>query len=104
MPSVSIKIFIICRSAKSAATIARCSSQCRILDRDVYADVWELQVGRVKLYLLDTDIPENNAEDRLITAELYGGDLEMRMRQEIVLGIGGVKALTRSGSSRTFFT
>src|SRR5216110_2392883 len=65
----------------------------QILDRDVYARVWELQVGRVKLYLLDTDIPENNAEDRLITAELYGGDLEMRMRQEIVLGIGGVKAL-----------
>src|SRR5436853_1006571 len=53
----------------------------RILDRDVYDRVWELQVGRVTLYLLDTDIPENNAEDRLITAELYGGDLEMRMRQ-----------------------
>src|SRR5207302_7634099 len=66
----------------------------RILDRDVYARVWELQVGRVKLYLLDTDIPENNAEDRLITAELYGGDLEMRMRQELILGIGGVKALS----------
>jgi starch phosphorylase len=65
----------------------------RILDRDVFAKVWQLQVGRVPLYLLDTDIPENNAEDRLITAELYGGDLEMRMRQEIVLGIGGVKAL-----------
>src|SRR5882757_5041772 len=68
-----------------------------ILDRDVYARVWELQVGRVKLYLLDTDIPENNAEDRLITAELYGGDLEMRMRQEIVLGIGGVNALSALG-------
>src|SRR5216110_397477 len=68
-----------------------------ILDRDVYARVWELQVGRVKLYLLDTDIPENNAEDRLITAELYGGDLEMRMRQEIVLGIGGVNALAALG-------
>ena len=65
----------------------------RILDRDVYARVWELQVGRVKLYLLDTDIPENNAEDRLITAELYGGDLEMRMRQEIVLGIGDRKSV-----------
>src|SRR6476646_1175925 len=68
-----------------------------MLDRDVYARVWELQVGRVKLYLLDTDIPENNAEDRLITAELYGGDLEMRMRQEIVLGIGGVNALSALG-------
>src|SRR5881296_1454945 len=65
-----------------------------ILDREVFARVWELRVGRVNVYLLDTDIPENRAEDRLITAELYGGDLEMRMRQEIVLGIGGVKALT----------
>src|SRR5467141_1388487 len=64
-----------------------------ILDRQVLARLWELRVGRVNVYLLDTDIPENNPEDRLITAELYGGDLEMRMRQEIVLGIGGVKAL-----------
>src|ERR1700751_5283631 len=69
----------------------------RILDREVFARVWELRVGRVNVYLLDTDIPENKAEDRLITAELYGGDLEMRMRQEIMLGIGGVKALTALG-------
>src|SRR5205823_333190 len=54
-------------------------------------------VGRINVYLRDTDIPENSAEDRLITAELYGGDLEMRMRQEIVLGIGGVKALAAIG-------
>ena len=69
----------------------------RILDRDVYAKLWQLHVGRVDLYLLDTDVPENNAEDRLITAELYGGDLEMRMRQEIVLGIGGIHALNALG-------
>jgi starch phosphorylase len=68
-----------------------------ILDREVFARVWELRVGRVNVYLLDTDIPENSAEDRRITAELYGGDLEMRMRQEIMLGIGGVKALTALG-------
>src|SRR5437667_6273520 len=68
-----------------------------ILDRQVFARLWELRVGRVSLYLLDTDIPENSAEDRLITAELYGGDLEMRRRQEIMLGIGGVKALTALG-------
>ena len=68
-----------------------------ILDREVFARLWELRVGRVNVYLLDTDIPENTAEDRLITAELYGGDLEMRMRQEIMLGIGGVKALTALG-------
>jgi len=68
-----------------------------ILDREVFAKVWELRVGRVNVYLLDTDVPENSPEDRRITAELYGGDLEMRMRQEIVLGIGGVKALTALG-------
>ena len=69
----------------------------RILDREVFAKVWQLPVGRIDLFLLDTDILENNAEDRLITAELYGGDQEMRMRQEIVLGIGGVKALKALG-------
>jgi starch phosphorylase len=68
-----------------------------ILDREVFAKLWELRVGRVSLYLLDTDTPENSAEDRLITAELYGGDLEMRMRQELILGIGGVKALSALG-------
>ena len=68
-----------------------------ILDREVFTRLWELRVGRVNVYLLDTDIPENTAEDRLITAELYGGDLEMRMRQEVMLGIGGVKALTALG-------
>src|SRR6202011_5709369 len=75
----------------------------RILDRDVFAKVWELRVGRINLYLLDTDTPENSAEDRLITAELYGGDLEMRMRQEIVLGIGGVKALSALGIDAEVF-
>jgi len=75
----------------------------RILDRDVFAKIWQLQVGRVSLYLLDTDTPENSAEDRLITAELYGGDLEMRMRQEIMLGIGGVKALSALGIEAEVF-
>jgi starch phosphorylase len=75
----------------------------RILEREVFAKVWQLQVGRISLYLLDTDIPENTAEDRLITAELYGGDLEMRMRQEIVLGIGGVKALNALGIEAEVF-
>ena len=76
---------------------ARLLISVRILDREVFAKVWQLPVGRIDLFLLDTDIPENNAEDRLITAELYGGDQEMRMRQEIVLGIGGVKALKALG-------
>src|SRR3982751_5666752 len=75
----------------------------RLLDREVRAKVWQLLVGRVNLYLLDTDTAENNAEDRRITAELYGGDLEMRMRQEIVLGIGGVKVLTALGIDAEVF-
>src|SRR6202790_2952 len=75
----------------------------RILNREVFAKVWELPVGRINLYLLDTDTPENTAEDRLITAELYGGDLEMRMRQEIMLGIGGVKALSALGIEAEVF-
>jgi starch phosphorylase len=75
----------------------------RILDREVFAKVWQLQVGRINLYLLDTDTLENNAEDRLITAELYGGDLEMRMRQEIILGIGGVKTLSALGIDAEVF-
>ncbi|PYJ47284.1 MAG: alpha-glucan phosphorylase [Verrucomicrobia bacterium] len=74
-----------------------------ILDREVFAKVWELRVGRVNIYLLDTEVAQNSAEDRLITAELYGGDLEMRMRQEIVLGIGGVKALSALGISPDVF-
>ena len=68
-----------------------------ILGRTVWAKVWELQIGRIKLYLLDTDIQQNSQEDRLITEHLYGGDLEMRIRQEIVLGIGGVRALDALG-------
>jgi glycogen phosphorylase len=68
-----------------------------ILGRTVTAKVWELQIGRIKLYLLDTDIQQNSQEDRPITAQLYGGDLEMRIRQEVVLGIGGVRALDALG-------
>ncbi|GAB4296997.1 MAG: glycosyltransferase family 1 protein [Myxococcota bacterium] len=60
---------------------------------NVMAKVWRLEVGRVKLFLLDTDLEENSPEDRSITDKLYGGDNEHRIRQEIVLGIGGVRAL-----------
>jgi starch phosphorylase len=61
--------------------------------RTVYARVWRAQVGRVPLYLLDTDLPENREDDRWITGHLYGGDQDTRIRQEIVLGIGGLRAL-----------
>ena len=64
-----------------------------IADRTVQAQVWRVQVGRVPLFLLDTSLPENGPKDHEITSRLYGGDQEMRIRQEIVLGIGGVRAL-----------
>ncbi len=61
--------------------------------RDVFARIWEVKIGRINLYLLDTNIDENNIEDRAITDHLYGGDNETRIKQEIMLGIGGVRAL-----------
>jgi starch phosphorylase len=61
--------------------------------RNVYARVWVAQVGRVPLYLLDTDLADNREDDRWITGHLYGGDQDTRIRQEIVLGIGGLRAL-----------
>ncbi len=61
--------------------------------RCVWAQIWCASVGRVKLHLLDTNIPANSPADRMITASLYGGDVELRLRQEIMLGIGGLKAL-----------
>jgi starch phosphorylase len=61
--------------------------------RTVLAQVWVAQVGRIPLYLLDTDLPDNREDDRWITGHLYGGDQDTRIRQEIVLGIGGLRAL-----------
>jgi starch phosphorylase len=69
--------------------------------REVRARVWRLQVGRVPLYLLDTNIPQNSPEDRAITARLYGGDNDMRIRQEMILGMGGVRALRALGKDPT---
>lgn len=64
--------------------------------REVYLKVWQINVGRIKLYLLDSDIDENSPEDREVTLKLYGGDQEMRIKQEIVLGMGGTNLLTRA--------
>ena len=61
--------------------------------RTVYIRVWRVDVGRVRLYLLDTDFEDNLPEDRSITHHLYGGNLENRLKQEMILGIGGVRAL-----------
>lgn len=70
-------------------------------DRIVRAQIWRVQVGRVPLFLLDANIAENAALDRSITGPLYGGDKEFRVRQEIMLGIGGVHALEAMGLSPT---
>jgi starch phosphorylase len=69
--------------------------------REVHARIWRIQVGRVPLYLLDTNIPQNSPEDRAITGRLYGGDADMRIRQEMILGIGGVRALRALGKPPT---
>ena len=61
--------------------------------RTVHAQIWAVAIGRVKLFLLDTNISANSPADRMITANLYGGDVELRIRQEIMLGIGGMKAM-----------
>ena len=69
--------------------------------RKVQAQVWRAQVGRVPLYLLDTDLEANGPEDRAITGYLYGGDRDMRIRQEILLGVGGIRALDALGIEPT---
>src|SRR5438067_5008592 len=71
--------------------------------RPVQAKVWRIQIGRVPLYLLDCNIPENHPDDRKITGQLYGGDKETRIRQDIVLGIGGRLALRSVGKNPTVF-
>jgi glycogen phosphorylase/synthase len=67
--------------------------------RLVYAQIWKVFVGRITLYLLDTENSHNNDEDKTITHALYGGDNEMRLKQEVLLGIGGIRALEAVGES-----
>ena len=69
--------------------------------REVQVKVWQARIGHVTLYLLDTDLTGNSAEDRNITHRLYGGDRNTRIQQEIVLGIGGVRALAAMGIKPT---
>ncbi len=66
-------------------------------DRKIYIKLWQINVGRVKVYLMDTDIDQNPEDLKDTTLRLYGGDRDMRIRQEIVLGMGGVKALQTLG-------
>jgi starch phosphorylase len=70
---------------------------CPFADRVVLVRLWRAAVGRVTLVLLDTDIEENSPEDRRVTHKLYGGDRELRMQQEAVLGVAGVRALRALG-------
>ena len=67
--------------------------------RTLYARVWRVDVGRIELYLLDTDYEDNNEEDRTITHHLYGGNWENRLKQEMLLGLGGIKVLRSLGVS-----
>ncbi|MFK5855467.1 MAG: alpha-glucan family phosphorylase [Bacteroidota bacterium] len=71
--------------------------------RTVTAKVWQVNVGRIPLYLLDTDIDSNSNEDKGITAQLYGGDNEHRLKQEILLGIGGIRCVNSIGLQPTIF-
>lgn len=72
--------------------------------RKLHAQVWRVRVGRIPLFLLDTNIPENpDPQDRDITNQLYGGDSENRLKQEILLGIGGYRALEAAGVKPTVY-
>jgi starch phosphorylase len=72
-------------------------------NRTVLVAVWRVRAGRVKLYLLDTDLEENAPWDRELSARLYGGDRETRVQQEIILGIGGVRVLKALGSNPSVY-
>ena len=102
------------KATRSPPTAIRISTTCRSLPRwgddgkevhvsvdlpgrQVTVKVWQARIGHVTLYLLDTDLEENTPEDRDIAHQLYGGDSNMRIKQEIVLGVGGVRALQRAG-------
>lgn len=71
--------------------------------RIIYARIWEVSMGRITLYLLDTDIDKNSPDDRRITYNLYGGDNEMRIKQEMLLGIGGTRALKAMNKNITVY-
>lgn len=71
--------------------------------RAVFAKVWQVKVGRISIYMMDTNLDVNNPDDRQLTARLYGGDQEMRISQEIFLGIGGIRVLDALGIKPTVY-
>ena len=72
-----------------------------LYNRKAYAQIWKLKVGKTNIYLLDSDVEENLPEDKILTSQLYGGDNEMRITQELFLGIAGVRALRKIGVAPT---
>ncbi|RMH02934.1 MAG: alpha-glucan family phosphorylase, partial [Nitrospirae bacterium] len=78
-----------------------CRIQVELGSRIVTCAVWMIRVGRSHLYLLDTDVPENDPTDRTLSSRLYGGDLTIRLAQEMLLGIGGVRVLRAVGLQPT---
>lgn len=84
-----LRLYITLKKLENPTTTSKPS----YTEEKIYFEVWEAKIGRNNLYLLSTDIPENTPENRAITYQLYGGGLETRIKQEIVLGIGGVKFL-----------
>jgi starch phosphorylase len=84
-------------------TDTRVKIDCPIGGRTVRARVWKAQVGRVPVYLLDTDVAENKHRDRALTEALYQGEPELRMRQQVLLGVGGVLALRALKERPTVF-
>ena len=76
---------------------------CQLPGRELHARIWKVAVGRTDLYLLDTDFEDNLPEDRQVTYQLYGGDWENRLKQEILLGIGGIRALRAIGLHPTIY-
>ena len=75
----------------------------RLIDREVYIKIWRVQVGRISLYLLDTTVDQNSEEDKEIIHSLYGGSRDTRIQQEIILGIGGLRALRKMGINPSVF-
>jgi starch phosphorylase len=74
-----------------------------IADRPVQLRIWQAKVGHVSIYLMDADVADNEAADRAITHQLYGGDTDTRIKQELVLGVGGLRALRVLGLKPTVF-
>jgi len=72
-------------------------------ERIIYVRLWQVDMGFVRFILLDTDIDKNSEEDRAITGKLYDGDMGMRIKQEIILGVGGIRALTKLGIGPTVY-